>query len=86
MFIYLIIAPCRCRGLGVRFPITIIIHDFPTVLGSRSLSRAALHAARPDVIDVLSELAEEETSIVPSMAINMAIAALTNLMVAVMGC
>jgi hypothetical protein len=30
MFIYLIIAPCRCRGLGVRFPSTIIFHDFPT--------------------------------------------------------
>jgi hypothetical protein len=30
MFIYLIIAPCRCRGLGVRFPSTIICHGFPT--------------------------------------------------------
>jgi hypothetical protein len=29
-FIYLIIAPCRCRGLGVRFPSAVIFHGFPT--------------------------------------------------------
>jgi hypothetical protein len=28
-FIYLIIAPCRCRGLVVRFPSTIIFHGLP---------------------------------------------------------
>jgi hypothetical protein len=27
---YLIIAPCRFRGLGVRFPSTIIFRGFPT--------------------------------------------------------
>jgi hypothetical protein len=29
-FIYLIVAPCRCRGLGVRLPSTIIFYGFPT--------------------------------------------------------
>jgi hypothetical protein len=32
VYVYILsnIAPCRCRGLGVRFPSTIIFHDFPT--------------------------------------------------------
>jgi hypothetical protein len=31
------IAPCRCRGLGVRFPSTILFHGFPTNASQRNL-------------------------------------------------
>jgi hypothetical protein len=33
MFIYLVIAPCRCRGLDVRIPRTIIFHAFQQIKG-----------------------------------------------------